>query len=232
LSGKKYFALPAISLTEIGALRRLLVNHIFNFFMLFGIVGGAKFLMAQGGHVHVHGKAELYLALDSDKILAIEFKAPAADIFGFESLGGGKLRAEKLEKQVALLKKPEQFLQVAANLNCKYQYLKINAFGRDLLQSQQSGKAHEHAVAHNHKHDHHSKDQKTSPHAHHHADHGEHSDLVASYAITCEKPLAGQKIELKIIEKFPSIKDLSVVLLGEKDQKKWSVREARFEFKL
>ncbi|MFW7379774.1 MAG: ZrgA family zinc uptake protein [Oligoflexus sp.] len=180
---------------------------------------GSK-LWAKGAHVH--GQAELYLAVNTPQELIVEWKAPAADIFGFEALGQNKERRQVVEERLQSLKKPQQFLQLPAGKDCRYNVQKIEAFGENLLQFSLTGKA---SSQKSEKKDH----KEPNSHKHHH---DEHSDLLVTYQIRCQNPITGQNLSLSIGEAFPRIKTLAVVYLGEKSQKKWEVRQARHELSL
>lgn len=188
-------------------------------------------LQALGQGSHAHGQAELYLAFNNKRELAVEFKAPNADIFGFETLGQNKARLETLKKQRAVLKNLEGLLKVSGLDSCQYRAQSLKAFDRDLLKETNANKK---TKDHQHSHQHEEKksdDKHHDKHSHDHH-HGDHSDFNGSYLVTCKQSIAGQSLELRFGEVFPAIKRLSVVLIGETSQNKWDVRQARYKITL
>ena len=155
--------------------------------------------MAFAQDVHVHGHAELAIALDPSGALVAEFRSPWANIVGFEH------EAHTEEEQAAVAEANAQLLDGDALFTfseaagCS---LTVAAFynGAD---AQDEGED---------EHDHH----------HHHGDEGEeeavHSDVAVTYSYTCETPGRLSDVSVTFFGHFPAIEEIDFVYLDDNSQ--------------
>ena len=158
---------------------------------------------------HVHGSAQLTIALEDDKSLQVDLDSPADSIVGFEH----KARSEPDKKTQAaalahLEKGLSQLVEFPGELGCKVSDAKVGM------------EAEEHEA----------KAVKKPAAAE--SAHGEHSDVNATFALKCEKPVTGHSAKIGLIGLFPKVKSVSVKVLGPtaQNEKKMSRNGESIEF--
>ena len=179
---------------------RTLILPVLFLLALPGIAHAEKNLKA-----HVHGNAQLTVAMENDKSLQVDLDVPADSIIGFEH----QARSEKDQKaQTAGLNHLEKgllkLIEFPASFGCKVSGVKVGM----------ETEAHE---------------EKPTPGK---APHGEHSDVNASYTLTCDQAVSGTSAKVGLIGLFPKIKAVSVKVLGSNSQteKKISKNGESLEF--
>ena len=174
---------------------------------------------AYAGKVHAHGFAKLGVEL-ANKTLKVEFSSPAADIFGFESKKKAKAQPEKVKSVIAKFQKPEKIFGIQSSSKCSVKEMEIKAFGKEYGSHKMEEKKHKHGHKHDkHKHDHKKHDHDKHKHdKHDHGKHEEHSELMASYTFSCAGDIEKDGMKLAIIETFPSIKNIDIIVFSGKGQ--------------
>jgi len=140
-------------------------------------------------HSHEHGHVELSIAYEKN-LAEIELETPADSFFGFE-------HAPKNDKEKAIIEKAKKTWENLLN--------EIIVFPKD-LNCQASEIEFKHAVETKTAHDKHEKHES------------DHSEVEASAKITCAKDLAGTKVDVLFIGKFPKAKKLKLEIVGPKSQ--------------
>ena len=146
------------------------------------------------GKAHVHGHGQLAIALN-DKVIEMEFVAPAADLFGFESTSKARKNKAKVDSIVEQLKLASDLFIWQESSKCSMKQYDIKVFG-----------------------EHHTKlKQKSKPkHGHHH--HQKHSELIAKYQFSCSERVKEDGFKVSIIKAFPNIKEMDIIVFSDEKQ--------------
>lgn len=146
---------------------------------------------------HVHGGATLNIAFDQLKG-KLEFKAASAGVVGFEHTAKSEKDKKTVSESISTFEaKISQLVQFDSSLGCVYAKEKI-----ELVPESEN------------------KDQDDKDHG---KKHGEHSDFVAVFNITCTKPITGSKVTFDFTS-MKKIKDLDVTFLADTVQKTVEVK--------
>ena len=162
-------------------------------------------LTAIAADKHVHGEAELFIAIEGKQIL-IEFESPADNILGFEHAPKTKKQRELLESSLDKLKSHRALISVSGAA-CEQVATDVESPFADHDEDHHQEHNHdehkheEHHGEHKHDehHDEHDEQHHKEQHAHHdhhdehdHGDHKDdgHSDFHASYKLVCDKNVA------------------------------------------
>lgn len=190
---------------------------------------------------HVHGEAELFVAIQKDKVL-LELESPADNILGFEHAPTNKAQEKWLEKNVALLGQYDNLIDFP-NSQCQQKNVNIKS---PLLGNSQDEHAHkgdhrdghkhdehkhkeEHAHDHDkHKHDDHGHDEhkhkddhKDHGHDDHHGHGEEHSGFHVSYTLNCKNADAIKQAQINIFKSFERFEKVNVFwVAGDKQGSK------------
>ncbi len=144
---------------------------------------------------HVHGIAQLNVALDNNE-LYIEFNSPAANIVGFEYIPENEKEKKAVEEAISFLKAGEKLFTLSSRADVR---LKESVISTDL----------EDEADHN--------DQHEKKDADHHAHSEKHSEFKAVYRFHCNHPKDLKYMEVNIFEQFKGIEKIEVqVLTGSK----------------
>ena len=198
--------------------------------------------LAQGLGAHVHGHAQLEMALDPSGQLIAEFTTPKANLVGFE------YEARTDEEKAAEEAAEARLLDGASIL------VFPEAAGCTLVSAELHEEGHEHHDDHGHEdhgHDEHDHDGHAShghdddkheehgqlPKAHHgshgdhhddHDDHADehghedhedtHSDVSVSYEFACAAPSAVTSVDVRLFEFFEGFEEIELVFLDENNQ--------------
>ena len=155
-------------------------------------------LGAEGAHEH--GVARLDLSIEGSEG-ALQFRAPAAEIYGFEHAPRTEEEMARREAGLrAVRERIAEAVRFAPELECSISV-------RDV--------ADDHGA---HGHDDHGAHGHDDHGAHGHDDHGDHShsDVEATFDITCAGPLAGSRLTLAFDRVFPGIVDVDLQVVGER----------------
>lgn len=173
------------------------MNLILSAIMLFSFSSFAKEKKEHRHHeAHVHGGATLNIAFDQLKG-KVEFKAASAGVVGFEHAA----KSEKDKKTVA-----DMISNIDANISkmIKFDSSLGCVFVKEKIE-----------VVPEVDEDHNEKD--------HGKKHGEHSDFLASFNVTCAKSVLGSKVTFDFTT-LKKIKDLDVTVLIDSVQKTAEVK--------
>lgn len=148
---------------------------------------------------HVHGAGELNLVLDK-KVLSLELLVPSESIFGFEHEAKSDADQKKVADAMGMLQDPAALFVVEGAGLCQMAAVKV-AVNQEALKPQSEKKS--------------VKQHKKAAHDHQEA----HSDVMASYTITCEKSEGFTSLQVKLFERFPNIQKLRLSFVGELGQR-------------
>lgn len=161
---------------------------------------------------HLHGLAELTLALEGD-LLEINFESPAANIVGFEHKAMSDHQLSSVKKAKELLESPLE-LFVFNGANCKLK--RAQADFSDLVSHEY---AEEHQESGHHKHEHHSHHDAREAKEKDSLHNGEsHSDVTASYVYSCSQGKKLKSLSVNLPKLFPGIETLKVMWLTDNGQ--------------
>jgi len=182
-------------LAETIRMKKLILTIVVSFVMV--QVASAK--MTRLKHAHHHGSAKLGLAFD-DGNGRLDFKVSADSIFGFEREPKNDREKKLVESQYALLEnKISKMVVLAPELACQFTKEKISRDGDS---------DHDKSAA--------KKKAK--------AEHSEHSDVMAVFAIKCNKSPIGSKITFNIQKFFPKIQDVEAAVVAGNLQKSLKIK--------
>ncbi|WP_277963932.1 DUF2796 domain-containing protein [Pseudomonas sp. RIT-To-2] len=148
---------------------------------------------------HEHGTARVNAALD-DRTLALELQTPAMNIVGFEHLATTDADKAAVAKAHALLEKPLALFGLPAAAGCSVtsQHLQSPLFG-DAMPADDGDDDH---------------DQHAAGEEHH------HSEIHASYELTCTAPDKLKALDTaQLFKTFPATHKVVVQMIGPAGQK-------------
>ncbi|MEO1720483.1 MAG: DUF2796 domain-containing protein [Pseudomonadota bacterium] len=161
---------------------------------------------------HVHGSGKMNIAIDGNK-MTVELTAPSDDILGFEHKA--KTKAEKKTKASAskTLNAFAKIVSVPSGAGCTVSDadIEFTADGDD---------HHGHSHGHSHSHDHGKKKAKKAEAE------AEHSDVVATYQVSCKNPEQLTTINLPYFEAFPRARELDINVITGKGQYAFEIEKA------
>lgn len=160
-----------------------------------------------GQHSHVHGAAELMVALEGDSV-EIMLESPAANIVGFEHKATSAEQIAAVEKAEALLKQPMTLFALGGQCQVSEVELDMEAVEPEEHHHEQHDDHHH--EKHHHKHDH-------DDHAEHQS-HGTHGEVSAHYHFKCEKADQIRTLTVNLGQHFPAIESLSVAWVTDQGQ--------------
>jgi hypothetical protein len=138
---------------------------------------------------HVHGEAKLAVVIEAST-LTIEFSAPLGDLAGFEHEPKTPEEKAKAASIAKTLGDSASIVTVPAQAGCKPAAAKIDGLsGHD---------DHDHGDSEDH--------------------HGDHSDVVATYTLTCSKLASLRAVDIPARKTFPSISTIQATVLGPQKQ--------------
>ena len=158
---------------------------------------------------HVHGEAELLIAIESDTI-SMQFVSPAANIYGFEHKPKNEEQRRRIIESKAAFSRPNDLFEFTG-ANCETVHSFVNAPFADEATSDRS---------HHEEHDH-------SDHGDHgdHGDHKEdtHVEVTAEYEFKCDSTEISA-IKALFLNQFPAIESLDAqwVMQGSQGAKELS----------
>ena len=171
---------------------------------------------------HVHGGAELALAVDGDTV-AVELDTPLYNLLGYERAPETAEQRREVERVESRLSDPATLFAFNAQAACEAQApaTPVALFG-------EAGEGDGHDADHSHDDDH--DDDHSADHDHddghdHEDDHDGHAgdtshrDAVLSYTFACARPEALRSLEVGLLAAFPLMEELDVVYLGVDTQK-------------
>lgn len=178
---------------------------------------------------HVHGHAEMAIAVESDGRLQIELTSPAYDFYGFE-------HAPRNDEQRATIEAADTTLRQGATLfslidgNCTFDTAGVSR-DQDDAHDRHHHDGHNHENGHDHEahHDHHAEHHHEDSHDHedHHEHHAEHEgheaeethgNVRVTYSGRCAAPARISGIATTLFTAFPQLERVDGVFLSEQRQ--------------
>ena len=148
-------------------------------------------LVAMSANKHVHGEAELFVALEGNQVL-IEFESPADNIIGFEHAPDTPLQRQELARSLELLQEHSSIVSFSGTA-CK----QISAEVTSPFASHNTAETHEKS------HD--------SAHKKHEHKKNEHTEFHASYALECDADAQKTNpITVNAFKHFAGLRDVTV----------------------
>ncbi len=179
---------------------------------------------------HEHGVGALNIAFEGDTV-AMEFKAPGADIVGFEYEAKSAEDRAAIDDAVAALAKPMDLFVMPAAAECSVVQASAALESEDEHDHGEEH-AHEDHDEHDHEEDHAHKDENDhdEEHAHNdehdhdeHADEASHTEFHAEYTLTCGNPDALTKIDFAYFDAFENARELEVQIVSASGAKAFEV---------
>ncbi|WP_162305959.1 ZrgA family zinc uptake protein [Oleisolibacter albus] len=163
---------------------------------------------------HVHGVADLALALDG-QTLTVEFESPLDSILGFEHPPETKVQTEQLEAALAQLRDPGALIQIPAKAGCT-----VTTTPDIDLPPGFTGPPDKTAAAPDHDEAH---DHDDGDHEHHH----DHANIHLSHSLTCKEPAALTDVTVTAFRTFTRLRTVKVAFLSDRTQKADSLTPER-----
>lgn len=167
---------------------------------------------------HEHGVGALNIAIDGATV-AMELKAPGADIVGFEYVAESEADRDSVGAAVAKLAAPLELFVMPALAECSV--LQASAE----LESEDEHDDHDnHAEDDHDKHEDHAEDDhdKHEDHAAH-AEAGRHTEFHAEYTLSCAQPDALTEISFAYFEAFENARELEVQVITDRGAQAFEV---------
>ena len=178
------------------------------------VLGSAASAQIRQLDAHEHGVGQLDIAVE-DRTIVMELRAPGADILGFEHAAESDEDKQALERALAMLDKPMELFVPPSAAGCS-----VSEAAAELLLEGGDHDDH-HDSAENVEHDDHDEqseadhdeDAEHDEHGEHEASAG-HSELHASYTLTCTDPSALTDLDMAYFEAFPNAERLIIQLIS------------------
>lgn len=147
---------------------------------------------------HEHGVGELNIAIE-DNTIAMELRAPGADIVGFEYAAVSAEDLSEIETAVATLSRPLELFVLPLSAECAVLEAKAGL---------EADAEHDHG-----------KEHAAADHAHAHAEekhteHEGHTEFHAEYLLTCNNPAAISGIDFAYFETFENALKLDIQIVS------------------
>ena len=153
----------------------------------------------QNHKAHVHGIGKIDIAIESPIKANVLLDFPGDSIFGFEHQAvSAKDKKTKEDAFQKLFTQTSSIVRFDPALGCRFKVNKVEI-------EEESPEEHQEAGG---------------------AQHGEHTDVNASYEVTCANPMIGSQIKIPIMTIFPKIKKVAVQILKESGQTQSEVSSA------
>jgi Protein of unknown function (DUF2796) len=163
---------------------------------------------------HEHGVGALNIAIDGATV-AMELKAPGADIVGFEYVAESEADRDAVGAAVAKLAAPLELFVMPALAECSV--LQASAELESAEEHGDHDKHEDHAGDDHDKHEDHAA----------HAEASRHTEFHAEYTLSCAKPDALSEISFAYFEAFDNAHELEVQIITDRGAQAFEVeREA------
>ncbi len=161
---------------------------------------------------HVHGQAQLAMALDGDQLFA-EFRSPLWNIIGFERKPTTEAELATFARAQDTLNTHGALFELDGQASCTLESASSDLPDMEELASHDHGASdHSHNHDHDHSHDHdgHGHDDGT--------DHHEYSDVVVTHTYKCANAGGLRQIQVTAFDSFENIESIEVVFLSDTAQ--------------
>lgn len=168
------------------------------------------FLSSQAGaqHAHVHGNAELQVALDGQS-LTLVLSSPLDNLLGFEHAPRTDKQKAAVQALAERLAKPELLFVPTREARCSPAAGAINAPVLGWNGSTGGKPAQEGAVA----------GSRQSAHRHDKRDGDGHAEIMAQFNFRCEQAAALKGVEVRLFDAFRGIRRINAQVAGPSGQK-------------
>ena len=174
---------------------------------------GAKASETRQHGAHVHGIANLNVALDGNNLM-IELDSPSANIVGFEHAPENEEQAHAVHEAMELLKNGEKLFGFTEQAGCTLHDAHVDTdMETDHHDEHESHDQHNEKDAHD-EHDDHAHAEKDHDHEHD----STHSEFEVSYHFECAQPDKLKSIEVKLFNEFPGFERIDAQVLTGKGQ--------------
>jgi hypothetical protein len=164
---------------------------------------------------HVHGRGTLDIAMEGTRV-RMEFKAPGADISGFEHNANTREQRTAVEKAKKQLAAPQDLFQLPASAKCVVEDTQV-AIERDADGDRAQGGAAPGAPTQGAQHKHGAAGDNEAG----------HSEYRAQYVFNCKFPSNIASIAFGYFRIFTGARALDVTLITTKGQMKFEVTRAQ-----
>ena len=171
---------------------------------------------------HEHGVGALNIAFDGS-VVAMELRAPGADIVGFEHAAESAADRAAIDAAVAKLARPLSLFGLPDKAECNVTQ------ARAALEAEENHGDHDHEAHEDH------EDHKDHDHDEAHADEHAHDDDKASeahtefhaeYTLSCGNPNALTSISFAYFDVFPNSRVLDVQIVSNKGAQAFEIERA------
>lgn len=173
---------------------------------------------------HEHGVGSLDISIEQD-LVAMQFRAPGADIVGFEYAAASEKDRQAVADALALLEQPLALFGLPSAAGCMVVQAHAALAPDHAMHGEGSGHA-DHEVKHA-EHDEHDEHAKNDEHEDHHdnedhedhEDHGKeessHAEYEANYELKCADASAITSLALTYFDVFPNAEELEIQVISE-----------------
>lgn len=185
-------------------------------FSLIALLAAVPAMAENNRHLdaHEHGVGDLNIAIDGTT-LVMEFRAPGADIVGFEHAAESEADRAAVDAAVATLAAPLELFVLPAAAECSV----IRASAG--LDSEEEHDDHEDHAADEDHYDH----AEDGDHAEHDDDAG-HTEFQAEYRLTCANPGALTDITFAYFDRFENAREVEVQIVTASGAQAFEVERA------
>ncbi|MDG2404789.1 MAG: DUF2796 domain-containing protein [Paracoccaceae bacterium] len=156
---------------------------------------------------HEHGIGALNIAIEGSTV-AMEFRAPGADIVGFEYAAESVSDLAAIDTALAILGEPLGLFAIPDAAVCKVAEAQAELESEDGHDDQVEEGQDEHADDGHDGHDDHVDENHEE-----HAEEVDHTEFHAEYMLTCENPDALTEITFTYFEMFSNAKEVEVQII-------------------
>ena len=171
------------------------MKYLYRLFVVAFIFFTANMSVAHSTAAHVHGVANLDLAVDREN-LSIVFSSPLDNLLGFEHLPNNPEQKKIVDKVIKILKSPERLFAFSPENKCKVSSIKLSSL---VIDSGSQGSVSISSEA--------PKREKESS----------HNDLDAEYSFVC-KGTRLNRIDVSMFSHFPHLHRINAQIVGAKGQ--------------
>ena len=169
-----------------------------------GLLAAPTALYAASLDAHVHGVAELAIAIEG-KSLEVQFASPAMNLVGFEHKATSAEQMATVKKVETQLNESDALFVIAGN-GCKpakavIDVSSLKGDGDSHSDENHGHEKHKHGHAHNHAHDQHHEEEPDDS----------HSEITAHYQFECKNEAAVSSIAVQLFQRFPQIEKINAM---------------------
>jgi len=155
---------------------------------------------------HEHGVGAFNIAFEGNSV-AMELKAPGADIVGFEYQAKSAADRAKIDEAVAILAKPQDLFKFPEDAACTIIEANVSVIAEEEHHSEEGHvEGTEHAEGEEHEEDEHAELE----------DGAGHTEFDAEYLLNCDNPEAVDRIEFSYFTVFENARELEVQMISDK----------------